>query len=125
MSERCTLTITGMHCASCSALITRTLKKTPGVQDANVNLATAKATVTYDPASVNEEGLVHAVHAAGYGAQVNDPQLLHCAKLGLILSSSSMTENTVNWCCGGFCSCLNCGRMHLHFTRCFVPVGIR
>ncbi len=31
MSAQCDLTITGMHCASCSALITRKLKKTPGV----------------------------------------------------------------------------------------------
>ncbi len=65
-----TLSITGMHCASCSALITRTLKKTKGVEDANVNLAAAKAQITFDPATVDEEQLVHAVKAAGYGADV-------------------------------------------------------
>ncbi len=70
MSSNCTLNISGMHCASCSALITRKLKKTAGVEEANVNLAAAKAHVRYDPAKVHEHDLVAAVKAAGYGAEV-------------------------------------------------------
>ena len=45
-----TLPITGMTCANCSATIERNLKKMPGVARRNVNLASEKATVTYDPA---------------------------------------------------------------------------
>jgi P-type Cu+ transporter len=70
MSARCTLDISGMHCASCAALITRKLKKTPGVEDASVNLATSKANVTYDPAMTHEHHLVEAVKSAGYKAEV-------------------------------------------------------
>jgi Cu+-exporting ATPase len=70
MSSNCTLNISGMHCASCSALITRKLKKTEGVEEANVNLAAAKAHVRYDPSKVHEHDLVAAVKAAGYGAEV-------------------------------------------------------
>ncbi|MSR87548.1 heavy metal translocating P-type ATPase, partial [Candidatus Peribacteria bacterium] len=70
MSTQCDLTIIGMHCASCSALITRKLKKTPGVEDANVNYAANKARVRYDPAQINEEGLIAAVKSAGYGAEM-------------------------------------------------------
>lgn len=70
MSTHCTLDISGMHCASCAALITRKLKKTEGVEDANVNLAAAKARVQYDPAKIHEHDLVKAVKAAGYGAEV-------------------------------------------------------
>lgn len=70
MSEKCTLSITGMHCASCSALITRKLKKTEGVDDVNVNYAANKAHIHFDPEKVNEEGLVKAVQSAGYGATV-------------------------------------------------------
>ncbi len=70
MSNSCTLNISGMHCASCSALITRKLKKTEGIEEANVNLAAAKAHVRYDPAKVHEHDLVAAVKAAGYGAEV-------------------------------------------------------
>ena len=70
MSSRCTLDITGMHCASCSALVARKLKKTPGVEEANVNLATGKAQVRFDPAHAHEHDLVAAVKAAGYSAEV-------------------------------------------------------
>ena len=69
MSTQCDLTITGMHCASCAALITRKLKKTPGVEDASVNYGSEKARVRFDPTLVNEHDLMNAVKAAGYGAE--------------------------------------------------------
>ncbi|MEK7563149.1 MAG: heavy metal translocating P-type ATPase, partial [Patescibacteria group bacterium] len=69
-----TLSITGMHCASCSALITRKLKKTAGVEEANVNYGANKARIRFDPAQVNEQGLIAAVKAAGYGAVVANEQ---------------------------------------------------
>src|SRR3989344_9558869 len=74
MSSQATLSITGMHCASCSALITRKLKKTAGVEEANVNYGANKARIRFDPAQVNEEGLIAAVKAAGYGAVVANEQ---------------------------------------------------
>lgn len=77
MSSQCTLSITGMHCASCSALITRKLKKTAGVEEANVNYGANKARVRFDPAVIDEKGLVDAVKAAGYGAEVHDPHSHH------------------------------------------------
>lgn len=72
MSSQATLSITGMHCASCSALITRKLKKTAGVEEANVNYGANKARIRFDPAQVNEQGLIAAVQAAGYGASIAD-----------------------------------------------------
>lgn len=71
---RTTLAITGMHCASCSALITRKLKKTPGVEEANVNFAAAKAHIRFDPAQTDEQKLIAAVASAGYGAVIADEQ---------------------------------------------------
>ncbi|OGJ55077.1 copper-translocating P-type ATPase [Candidatus Peribacteria bacterium RIFCSPHIGHO2_02_FULL_49_16] len=65
-----TLAITGMHCASCSALITRKLKKTAGVEEANVNYGANKARIRFDPGKVDEQGLIAAVKAAGYGAAI-------------------------------------------------------
>jgi Cu+-exporting ATPase len=70
ISKQTTLAITGMHCASCSALITRKLKKTAGVEEANVNLAANKARIRFNPDVVQEHGLIEAVKAAGYGAAV-------------------------------------------------------
>lgn len=72
MTAQCDLNITGMHCASCSALITRKLKKTPGVEEANVNYAANKARVRYDASKVHEHDIVAAVKAAGYGAEVRN-----------------------------------------------------
>jgi Heavy-metal-associated domain. len=53
MSEKATLKISGMSCASCAAKIEKGLKNMDGVDEANVNLAIEKATVVYDPNKVN------------------------------------------------------------------------
>ncbi len=55
-----------MTCASCVNRIERFLKKTDGVVDANVNLATERATVRVDPSVAGRAELVGAVEAAGY-----------------------------------------------------------
>jgi P-type Cu+ transporter len=70
--QRCDLVIGGMHCASCANIITKSLKKVPGVKDANVNYATEQATVTYDPHAAHTDHLVKAVESRGYSAQVID-----------------------------------------------------
>lgn len=72
MTDRAVLSISGMHCSSCAALITRKLKKTPGVEEANVNFASARAHVRYDAAKVKVNDLLAAVKAAGYSANVAD-----------------------------------------------------
>ncbi len=60
--------VEGMTCASCAMRIEKGLKKVPGVKDANVNLATEKATVTYYPARTGIEQMVEKVEAVGYKA---------------------------------------------------------
>ncbi len=60
--------VTGMTCASCSAIIEKTLGKTEGVDTANVNLAAEKLTVRYDPALIDIDAIVGAVEGVGYGA---------------------------------------------------------
>ncbi len=63
-----TFPIQGMHCASCVVLLEQALGGVPGVHKAVVNLATTKATVTYDPAQVTDSALQSAVAGAGYRA---------------------------------------------------------
>ena len=67
-----TYPIRGMHCASCVGVIEKSLKRTHGVEDANVNLATEKATVTYDPDILSEEQIESAVAGVGYKLITND-----------------------------------------------------
>ena len=62
-----TLPINGMTCASCVRRVEKALGKATGVASANVNLATEKATVSYDPAVANLDTLRAAVEKAGYG----------------------------------------------------------
>jgi Cu+-exporting ATPase len=64
------LNITGMHCASCALTIEKALKEHPGVKEANVNFATEKAYVTYDPNSTNKAELVETIRSTGYDAHL-------------------------------------------------------
>jgi Cu+-exporting ATPase len=68
------LPIEGMTCASCVNRIERYLNKTDGVVQANVNLATERATVTVDPAVAGRSELVAAVEAAGYDVRPETEQ---------------------------------------------------
>jgi P-type Cu+ transporter len=69
------LPLLGMHCAACANRIESALKSAPGVANANVNFATTRATVHFDPSTTNLEALQQAVRAAGYDAIV--PRQLH------------------------------------------------
>ena len=66
-----TFAITGMTCANCSARVEKELKATEGVLEANVNLATEKATVQFDE-TLTAENLIQRVEAIGYGAILFD-----------------------------------------------------
>lgn len=61
-----TLKIGGMHCAACSRAVERALKKTEGIEDANVNIATEKAVFNYDEKKLKYDDIVNVVVKAGY-----------------------------------------------------------
>lgn len=61
-----TLKIGGMHCAACSRAVERALKKTEGIEDANVNIATEKAVFNYDDKKLKYDDIVNVVVKAGY-----------------------------------------------------------
>jgi P-type Cu+ transporter len=66
-AERVDLPVSGMTCAACARSIERTLANTPGVDRANVNLATNTATVEFDPAIVQVRDFVGAIEELGFG----------------------------------------------------------
>jgi Cu+-exporting ATPase len=70
MTESCDITVSGMTCAACSSRIQRTLEKTPGVQQAAVNLMTGTASVAFDPAAASPSMLVEIIRETGYGAEL-------------------------------------------------------
>lgn len=74
-AENVTLNITGMTCAACATRIEKNLSKVPGVEKANVNLATEKASVTFNPTEASVEDLVAKVKKTGYDVQEEKVQL--------------------------------------------------
>ncbi|MGL1893039.1 MAG: heavy metal translocating P-type ATPase [Spirochaetaceae bacterium] len=64
------LNIQGMTCASCVAHVEKGIKKTTGIDMASVNLATEKATISYDPDKTNVDDIVKSVFNAGYSANI-------------------------------------------------------
>lgn len=65
--ETATLVITGMTCANCVRTIERGLRKLEGVEEAEVNLATAQAVVRYRSDLLTREDLVRRIERIGYG----------------------------------------------------------
>jgi len=61
-----TLTVGGMHCAACSARVEKALNKLEGVEKASVNLATEKATVTFNSQTLRLSAIKEAIINAGY-----------------------------------------------------------
>jgi copper chaperone len=63
--------VEGMSCGGCVKNVTGVLKALAGVEDAEVSLGEASATVRYDPAQVSVETLREAVENAGFDSPAN------------------------------------------------------
>lgn len=61
-----TIPIEGMTCAACSQRVEKTLVRLEGVSKASVNLATEKATLSYDPKVIKLSAIKQAIEKAGY-----------------------------------------------------------
>ena len=65
-TKKAIIRIGGMTCASCSQTIENALKKTEGIVEANVNLASEKAVVVYDVQEIDYEGIKKVIEGTGY-----------------------------------------------------------
>jgi len=70
-----TFGVQGMTCANCSARVERTLSKTAGVGQANVNLATERASIVFDPSLTDLETVLKRVRDVGYQPQEQNLEL--------------------------------------------------
>ncbi len=66
-AEKASIHITGMTCTTCARTIAKGLSRTPGVEQADVNFASQKASLEYDPAKVNLAKIKDTVSQLGYG----------------------------------------------------------
>lgn len=65
-----TLKIEGMTCAACAKAVERAVKKLQGVEEASVNLATEKLSISFDESKVAVGDIQKAVSMAGYKAVI-------------------------------------------------------
>lgn len=63
-----TMKIEGMTCASCAKAVERATRKLDGVTEANVNIATEKLSINYEPSKVKVIDIKKAIEKAGYKA---------------------------------------------------------
>ena len=66
LAEKISLPVQGMTCASCVARVEKAITKFEGVSAVNVNLATEKVTLEYDPSLVDLNEIAATVEDIGY-----------------------------------------------------------
>jgi len=63
-----TIKVDGMKCAKCSASVTKALKATEGVQEAQVSSEKGEAVIKYDDQKLNEAKLREVINSTGFKA---------------------------------------------------------
>jgi Cu+-exporting ATPase len=66
-ADKASVHITGMTCTTCAATVKKGLSETPGVEQADVNFASEKASIEYDPTKVDLAKIKDTVSQLGYG----------------------------------------------------------
>lgn len=66
MKQNITLSIDGMHCASCSASVEKALSKTAGIRSAHVNLPLEEAAIEFDDKKITLEQIKQVVADTGF-----------------------------------------------------------
>lgn len=91
MTDKTTIRIIGMSCASCAAKVEKALKQKEGVTNAHVNIAVEKATIDYNSNEVKKEELEKTIRDLGYGvlAETKDTQKLVLLIDGMSCASCS------------------------------------
>ena len=72
-SSAVTYHVTGMHCASCSSLIERTVGKLAGVSSVSANYATESMSVAFEGKETSAESLAKVLKPLGYELAVSKP----------------------------------------------------
>ncbi|MDT8860646.1 heavy metal translocating P-type ATPase [Alkalihalobacillus sp. MEB130] len=68
--ENVTLSVVGMTCAACSQRVEKGLKRMNGVHEANVNVTTEKATVTFNTEETTIKQLTEKIETLGYDVRM-------------------------------------------------------
>jgi Cu+-exporting ATPase len=80
------LNIQGMTCSACVQTVEKALNKAEGIIEANVNLTTEKAHLTYNPEKIKKKEILDIVAKTGYGATLETSKIT--VKIGGMTCSS-------------------------------------
>jgi Cu+-exporting ATPase len=69
------LPVTGMTCANCVATVERNLRKLDGIVAADVNLASERASVEFNPKVTDQRAIIQRVQRAGYDVAVGEADI--------------------------------------------------
>lgn len=103
------LPITGMDCANCALAVERNIKKTPGVEDVNVNFSSERASFSYDASRASIFEVIDRIEKAGYGVASGEAEFivsgLEDDQSGAVLERKlngmpGVTKVSVNWVAG-------------------------
>ena len=67
-TKTATIKVEGMKCSKCSASVTKALKATAGVEDAQVSSDKGEAIIKYDDSKLNEAKLREVINSTGFKA---------------------------------------------------------
>ena len=81
--------ITGMTCTTCAVTIEKGLAETPGVEKADVNFGSEKATIAYNPEKVSLEQIKQTISGLGYAVAAKKSIYL---VTGMMCAACSMSK---------------------------------
>lgn len=88
------LNVSGMHCASCASIIKKKLEKIDGVSSCDINIASEKAKVTFDPNKANLTTLNTQIEKLGYKLTDTETKA-HDPHAGHDMMTPVSSDNTV------------------------------
>jgi Cu2+-exporting ATPase/Cu+-exporting ATPase len=93
MNQKLTIPVKGMHCASCAITIQKTLNKSKGVINCEVNYGNEKAKIEFDPAITTVEELSKSIEPLGYSLQSEHiNHMMHQMHNGSLMVNHEMHE---------------------------------
>jgi Cu2+-exporting ATPase/Cu+-exporting ATPase len=85
--------IKGMHCASCGAIIKRTLQKQEGVEACEVNYATETAKISFDESKISPETMSKKIEPLGYSFRMPAEHKGHIMPDGTVMTGMDHSEH--------------------------------
>ncbi len=69
--KKINIPISGMTCANCAMNIERSVKKLPGIMEANINFASEEANIQFDPNKTDIPQIVEKIEKAGFSVKAS------------------------------------------------------